>query len=172
VRIQARFGHGFFQLCEPAHFNLLPWTPSSRSTTPPGNKPGWWPAESGGIDMARVDQSGIVGKIRDKPITHELEQLLKIAAEATGIDGRIRDVRRTARPRTVGAPARHVMMEGGPADLQLIAKRTPLLTFTDQNGGDVAPFRDRGRGPGRDGNRSRRRVTWATRPSMWASEPR
>lgn len=88
--------------------------------------------------MAVVDQSGIVGKTRDRPITAELEQLLKSAAEATGID--VVFVTSGGQPGTHGGRTGSTRHDGGrAADLQL-RKNGQTLTFTDQNGGSVAAF--------------------------------
>jgi N-acetylmuramoyl-L-alanine amidase len=88
--------------------------------------------------MATVDQSGIVGKIRDRPIGNQLVQLLKSAAEATGIDKVY--VTSGSQPGTQGlstGSTRH--NNGRAADLQLIANGV-ALTFSDSNGGRFANF--------------------------------
>ncbi len=88
--------------------------------------------------MAIVDQSGIVGKTRDRPIGSELEQLLKSAAEATGIDRVF--VTSGSQPGTHGqstGSTRH--NNGRAADLQLIINGA-ALTFSDSNGGRFAGF--------------------------------
>lgn len=88
--------------------------------------------------MAVVDQSGIVGKTRDKPIGSKLEKILKEAAEATDID--VVFVTSGSQPGTHGrstGSTRH--NNGRAADLQLI-RNGSTLTFTDSNGAKVAPF--------------------------------
>ena len=88
--------------------------------------------------MAVVDQAGIVGKIRDKPIGSVLEQLLKHAAEDTGIDKVY--VTSGSQPGSHGqstGSTRH--NNGRAADLQLIAGGN-ILSFSDSNGGQVAAF--------------------------------
>jgi hypothetical protein len=83
--------------------------------------------------MATVDQSGLVGKIRDKPIGGELEQLLKEAAGDVGID--VVRVTSGSQPGTTGrrtGSTRHDNRRA--ADLQLV-KDGHTATFTDDNGG-------------------------------------
>jgi hypothetical protein len=88
--------------------------------------------------MAIVDQSGIRGKTRDRPITAELEQLLKSAAEATGID--VVFVTSGGQPGTRGGRTGSTRHDGGrAADLQLI-KDGQTLTFSDSSGAQVAAF--------------------------------
>jgi hypothetical protein len=88
--------------------------------------------------MAVVDQSGIIGKIRDQPIGATLEQLLKRAAEDTGID--------RVYVTSGGQPGSHGQSTGSTrhnngraADLQLIAGGD-ILSFSDNSGGKVADF--------------------------------
>ena len=85
--------------------------------------------------MATVDQSGIVGKIRDKPITSELKSILKKAAEAAGVD--VVFVTSGGQPGSTGQSTGSTRHNGGrAADLQLI-KNGQTQTFTDLDGGPV-----------------------------------
>lgn len=88
--------------------------------------------------MAVVDQSGIVGKIRDRPIGSVLEALLKNAADDAGID-RVY-VTSGSQPGTHGqstGSTRH--NNGRAADLQLFSNGS-VLSFSDSNGGRVAAY--------------------------------
>lgn len=88
--------------------------------------------------MATVDQSGIRGKIRDKPITRELESLLQRAADAAGIDVVL--VTSGGQPGTHGRRTGSTRHDGGrAADLKL-EKDGRILKFTDQDGGVVEAF--------------------------------
>ena len=88
--------------------------------------------------MAVVDQSGIRGKIRDKPITGELERLLESAADATNID--VVFVTSGGQPGSTGRRTGSTRHDGGrAADLQLI-RNGQTLTFTNRDGGSVAAF--------------------------------
>ena len=85
--------------------------------------------------MATIDQSGLVGKIRDKPIGQKLKRVLEGAADAAGID----TVRVTSgsQPGTTGRRTGSTRHDNGrAADLQLI-KGGRTLTFTDQGGGPI-----------------------------------
>ncbi|HRJ69576.1 MAG TPA: peptidoglycan-binding protein [Beijerinckiaceae bacterium] len=85
--------------------------------------------------MALVDQSGIVGKVRDRRISIELERLLERAAEAAGVD--VVRVTSGGQPGTTGKSVGSTRHNGGrAADLQLVVDgRT--LEFTDEDGGDT-----------------------------------
>ncbi len=88
--------------------------------------------------MATVDQSGIVGKIRDLPIGSQLAALLKSAAEATGVDRVF--IISGSQPGSSGqstGSTRH--NNGRAADLQLFVNGG-VLTFSDANGGQFASF--------------------------------
>ncbi len=88
--------------------------------------------------MAEVDQSGIVGKIRDRPIGERLRSLLQSAAEATDIDKVY--VTSGGQPGSHGrstGSTRH--NNGRAADLQLI-RNSATLTFSDSSGGKFAEF--------------------------------
>ncbi len=79
--------------------------------------------------MANVDQSGLVGQIRDKPITAKLQKILSDAADAAGIE--------TVFVYSGGQPGSKGLSTGGPrhnggraADLNLI-KGGQTLSFTN-----------------------------------------
>ena len=79
--------------------------------------------------MAEVDQSGIVGKIRDKPITAKLAKLLSDAADAAGIEKVF--VYSGGQPGTTGQSTGGPRHNGGrAADLNLI-KGGVVLSFTN-----------------------------------------
>lgn len=85
--------------------------------------------------MAVIDQSGIVGKTRDKPIGQKLIRVLEAAADAAGIDTVF--VTSGSQPGTHGrstGSTRH--NNGRAADLQLI-KDGVTLSFSDRDGGPV-----------------------------------
>jgi hypothetical protein len=83
--------------------------------------------------MATVDQSGLRGKIRDRPITEALKQVLEKAADAAGID--VVYVVSGGQPGSSGRRTGSTRHDGGrAADLQLI-KDGSALTFTDEDGG-------------------------------------
>lgn len=85
--------------------------------------------------MATVDQSGIVGKIRDKKITQELKRVLERAADTAGID--VVKVTSGGQPGTTGRRTGSTRHDGGrAADLQLV-RDGHTLTFTDQDGGPI-----------------------------------
>lgn len=85
--------------------------------------------------MATVDQSGLAGKIRDKPITAELKSILKKAAEVAGVD--VVRVTSGGQPGSTGQSTGSTRHNGGrAADLQLV-KNGQTQTFTDQDGGPV-----------------------------------
>lgn len=85
--------------------------------------------------MARIDQSSLRGKIRDLPISRELEQVLLKAAGAAGID--VIFVTSGGQPGTSGRSVGSTRHNGGrAADLQLIVDgRT--LSFSDLDGGET-----------------------------------
>src|SRR5688572_16521060 len=83
--------------------------------------------------MAVVDQSGLRGKIRDRPIIPELERILERAADAAGVD--VVRVTSGGQPGSTGRRTGSTRHDGGrAADLQLI-KNGRTLTFTDHDGG-------------------------------------
>jgi hypothetical protein len=85
--------------------------------------------------MATIDQSGLVGKIRDKPIGAKLQGVLERAADAAGID--IVRVTSGSQPGTHGRRTGSTRHDNGrAADLQLIVNGR-ALEFTDQDGGPV-----------------------------------
>src|SRR5262245_41740215 len=83
--------------------------------------------------MATIDQSGLVGKIRDRPISPELHVVLERAADAAGID--VVRVTSGGQPGSTGGRTGSTRHDHGrAADLQLVqGGRT--LSFTDQDGG-------------------------------------
>jgi hypothetical protein len=88
--------------------------------------------------MATIDQSNLVGKIRDRPISQELSRVLERAADAAGI-GVIR-VTSGGQPGSTGrrtGSTRHD--HGRAADLQLV-QNGRTLSFTDQDGSQVEAF--------------------------------
>jgi hypothetical protein len=85
--------------------------------------------------MATIDQSGLRGKVRDKPIGQELKRVLERAADAAAIDTVV--VTSGSQPGTNGrrtGSTRHD--HGRAADLQLVKGGT-TLSFTDQSGGQT-----------------------------------
>jgi hypothetical protein len=87
------------------------------------------------MKMATIDESGLVGKIRDKPIGSELRGVLGRAADAVGIDT-IR-VTSGSQPGTTGRRTGSTRHDNGrAADLQLV-KDGSTLSFTDQDGGPI-----------------------------------
>ena len=85
--------------------------------------------------MATIDQSGLAGKIRDKPIGAKLQGVLERAADAAGID--IVRVTSGSQPGTHGRRTGSTRHDNGrAADLQLIVNGR-ALEFTDQDGGPV-----------------------------------
>jgi hypothetical protein len=87
------------------------------------------------IAAAKVDQSDLDGKTRDKPITEELEDLLARAAAAVGID--VVRVVSGGQPGTSGQRTGSTRHDGGrAADIELIVGGG-ALTFTDQQCGPV-----------------------------------
>jgi hypothetical protein len=85
--------------------------------------------------MAMIDQSGLRGKIRDKPIGETLRRVLERAADSAGVD--VVRVTSGSQPGTTGrstGSTRH--NNGRAADLQLVVGgRT--LEFTDEDGGST-----------------------------------
>jgi len=85
--------------------------------------------------MATIDQSGLVGKIRDKPIGQKLEGVLQRAANAAGIDTVW--VTSGSQPGTTGRRTGSTRHDNGrAADLQLV-RGGRTLSFTDQDGGPI-----------------------------------
>ena len=85
--------------------------------------------------MAIIDESGLVGKIRNKPIGEKLRGVLSRAADATGID--IVRVTSGSQPGTTGRRTGFTRHDNGrAADLQLV-KGGLTLEFTDQDGGPI-----------------------------------
>ena len=120
--------------------------------------------------MAVVDQSGIRGKIRDKPITGELERLLESAADATNID--VVFVTSGGQPGSTGRRTGSTRHDGGrAADLQLI-RNGQTLTFTNRGWRLSRGVRNRCGRSRRHGYRGSCRPTWATRRSMSVLERR
>ncbi|USJ27581.1 glucosaminidase domain-containing protein [Ensifer adhaerens] len=79
--------------------------------------------------MVQIDQSGLVGKIRDRPISKELEAVLKKAGSAAGIDTIF--VTSGGQPGTTGRTTGSTRHNGGrAADLQL-SVNGKIQTFTD-----------------------------------------
>jgi hypothetical protein len=88
--------------------------------------------------MAKVDQSGIIGAIRDKPITAELQELLGRAAAAAGVH--VVRVTSGGQPGSTGRRIGSTRHDGGrAADLELIVDGRPL-TFSDQDGSKIEAF--------------------------------
>lgn len=85
--------------------------------------------------MLRIDQSALRGKVRDLPISRQLEDVLLKAGAAAGID--IIFVTSGGQPGTSGRSVGSTRHNGGrAADLQLIVQgRT--LSFSDLDGGDT-----------------------------------
>jgi hypothetical protein len=93
---------------------------------------------AGHVNMAEVDQSGIIGAIRDQPITAELQELLGRAAAAAGVD--VVRVTSGGQPGSTGRRIGSTRHDGGrAADLELIVDGRPL-TFTDQDGSKIEAF--------------------------------
>ena len=85
--------------------------------------------------MARIDESGLRGKIRDRPICDELRTVLLKAADAAGVD--VVYVTSGGQPGTSGGRVGSTRHDGGrAADLQLIVDGK-TQTFDDVDGGDV-----------------------------------
>lgn len=83
--------------------------------------------------MATIDQSGIRGKIRDRPITQELSRVLEKAADSARID--VVYVTSGGQPGSGGRRTGSTRHDGGrAADLQL-RKGGRTLSFTDRDGG-------------------------------------
>src|SRR4051794_40609959 len=79
--------------------------------------------------MAKIDESGLVGKIRDRPITEKLKRVLLRAAEAAGIDTVL--VTSGGQPGSTGRRTGSTRHDGGnAADLQLL-KHGRALDFTN-----------------------------------------
>jgi hypothetical protein len=81
--------------------------------------------------MAIIDQSGLKGKTRDRPISSELEAVLKKAAAASGVD--IVYVTSGGQPGTTGQSTGSTRHNGGrAADLHLgVGDSTPTFSDTD-----------------------------------------
>lgn len=85
--------------------------------------------------MARIDQSSLKGKIRDLPISQELEQVLLKAGDAAGVD--VIFVTSGGQPGTSGRSIGSTRHNGGrAADLQLIVDGRSLA-FSDLDGGET-----------------------------------
>lgn len=83
--------------------------------------------------MALIDESGLVGKIRDRPIGQKLREVLLGAANATGID--VIRVTSGSQPGSTGRRTGSTRHDNGrAADLQLV-KNGATLEFTDRDGG-------------------------------------
>jgi muramidase (phage lysozyme) len=81
--------------------------------------------------VSSIDQTGLRGKIRDKPIAQELELVLRRAADSAGVDTVF--ITSGGQPGTSGKRTGSTRHDGGrAADLQLIKDGHPL-TFTDEN---------------------------------------
>ncbi|MGO6788702.1 glucosaminidase domain-containing protein [Rhizobium ruizarguesonis] len=79
--------------------------------------------------MVQIDQSDLVGKIRDRPISKELEAVLRKAGSASGIDTIF--ITSGGQPGTTGRTTGSTRHNGGrAADLQLSVKGK-IQTFTD-----------------------------------------
>jgi hypothetical protein len=88
-------------------------------------------AKAEGFIMSRVDQSGLAGRTRDKPIVGELERILDQAAIAAGVD-RVW-VYSGGQPGTTGRRTGSTRHDGGrAADLQLIVDGR-RLSFTNSS---------------------------------------
>lgn len=80
--------------------------------------------------VSSIDQTGLRGKIRDKPIAQELELVLRRAADSAGVDTVF--ITSGGQPGTSGKRTGSTRHDGGrAADLQLIKDGRPL-TFTDE----------------------------------------
>jgi peptidoglycan hydrolase-like protein with peptidoglycan-binding domain len=85
--------------------------------------------------MTTIDQSGLVGKTRDRPISRELELVLLKAGSAAGIDKIY--VTSGGQPGTGGRSTGSTRHNGGrAADLRLIVNGK-TLTFTDADANDA-----------------------------------
>jgi hypothetical protein len=82
------------------------------------------------VMVSSIDQTGLRGKIRDKPIAQELELVLRRAADSAGVDTVF--ITSGGQPGTSGKRTGSTRHDGGrAADLQLIKDGRPL-TFTDE----------------------------------------
>ena len=85
--------------------------------------------------MATIDQSGLRGKIRDKPIGSELEGILNRAADSAGIELVL--ITSGSQPGTHGRRTGSTRHDNGrAADLQLV-KGGRKLNFSDRDGGET-----------------------------------
>ena len=79
--------------------------------------------------MVEIDQSGLAGKIRDRPISKELEVVLQRAGSAAGV-GKI-FITSGGQPGTTGKSTGSTRHNGGrAADLQLLVNGK-VQTFSD-----------------------------------------
>lgn len=85
--------------------------------------------------MARIDETGLQGKIRDRPISNELRTVLLKAADASGVD--VIYVTSGGQPGSSGQSVGSTRHNGGrAADLQLIIGGK-TQTFDDVDGGEA-----------------------------------